>query len=84
MHFDLVHVYFFPAGSKVVKGVKRSNSFLNGQKKSTISNFKNNSANVLGMVREENVSTVTRSSDLSLRGQRSKKVKILKYLKFQK
>ena len=32
------------------------------------------------MVREENVSTVTRSPDLPVRGQRSKKVKISKYL----
>ena len=80
MHFDLVYVYFFPVGSKVVKGVKRSNSFLNGQKKSTISNFKNNSVNVLYINRDEKVSTVTPSSDLPLRGQRSKKVKISKYL----
>ena len=80
MHFCVVYLYYFSSRSKVVKGVKRSNSFLNGQKKSTISNFKNNSANVLDMVREENVSMVTRPSDLLLRGQRSKKVKISKYL----
>ena len=72
MHFCVVHVCFFSSRSKVVKGVKRSNSFLNGQKKSTISNCKNNSTNVLGMAREEKVSTVTPSSDLPLRGQRSK------------
>ena len=81
MHFCVVHVYFFSLGSKVVKGVKRSISFLNGLKKSTISNRKNNSVNVLDIVRDEKVSTVTPSSDLPLRGQRSKKVKIIKYFK---
>ena len=81
MHFDLVYVYFFPVGSKVVKGVKRSNSFLNGQKKSTISNRKNNSVNVLDIVRDENVSTMTPLSDLPLRVKGHKKVKILNYFK---
>ena len=69
---------FFSTRSKVAKGVKRSISFLNGLKKSTISNRKNNSVNVLDIVRDEKVSTVTPSSDLPLRGQRSKKVKFQK------
>ena len=61
---------FLGGGSKVIKG-----SFWN-PKKSTILNGKNNSVNVLHMDRHAKVSTVTSSSDLSLRGQRSKKVKM--------
>ena len=68
MHFCVVHAYFFSSGSKVIKGVKRSNSFFNGPKKSTISKCKNNSANVFYMDRDTKVSTVTQSSDLPLRG----------------
>ncbi len=50
----------------------------------TISNDKNNSANVVYMDRDAKVSTVTSSYDLPLRGQRSKKVKIWNYIKWQK
>ena len=84
MHFCVVHVYFFSSGSKVIKGVKRSNSFFNGPKKSNISNHKNNSVNMFYMDRDAKVSTVTPSSDLPLRGQRSKKVKFQNYFKLQK
>ena len=72
MHFCVVHVYFLSSRSKVINGVKRSKSFFNGPKKSNISNRKNNSANVFYMDRDTKVSTVTPSSDLPLRGQRSK------------
>ena len=57
-------------GSKVIKG--------------SFSNVKNNSVNVFYMNKYVKVSTVTPSSDLSLRGQRSKPVKISKYFKWQK
>ena len=84
MHFCVVHVYFFSSGPKVIKGVKRSNLFFNGPKKSNISNGKNNSVNMFYMDRDAKVSTVTPLSDLPLRGQRSKKVNFQKYFKSQK
>ena len=76
MHFAVICVYFFLSGSKVIKGVKRS--FLSitiDQKIDNISNGKNNSVSVFYMNRDAKVSTATSSSDLPLRGQRSKKVK---------
>ena len=78
MHFYLVCVIFFSSRSKVVKGVKRSNSILNWPKKWKISKPKNNYANTFFMDRNVILFTVAPLSDLQLRGQRSKKVKILK------
>ena len=73
MHFCVVYVYYFSSGSKVIKGVKRSNSFFNGPKKIKYFKSQNTSSNVLGMTREEKVSTVTPSSDLPLWGSKVKK-----------
>ncbi len=84
MHFCLVHAYFFVSRSKVIQGVKRSNLFFQWPKKSNILNCENKSVNVFYMDREAKVSTATSSSDLPLRGQRSKKVKMRKYFKWQK
>ena len=125
MHFDLIYVYQISARSKVIKGVKRSNSYFRslnctGQKSkqhpislgfvascldcsaeqksqwrrpgqrstkghyrsmtffsidwyfSTSSNGKTNTVIMLYMVRDTKVSTVTPTSDVPLRGQRSK------------
>ena len=82
MHFCVVHVYFFVSGSKVIKGVKRSNlSNAVDRKNQNISNGKNNSVIVFHMDRGTKVSTVITLPDLPLRGQRSKKVKIINYFK---
>ena len=67
-----------------LKGSKGQVCFSIGQKISNILNCKNKSVIVFYMDREAKVSTVATSSDLSLRGQRSKKVKIRKYFKWQK
>ena len=125
MHFDLIYVFQFSARSKVIKGVKRSNSYFRslnctGQKPkqhpillgfvascpgqwvkqksqwpwpgqrstkghygsmnfypidwkfSTFPNGKTDTVNMLYMVRDTKVSTVTPTSDEPLRGQRSK------------
>ena len=58
------------------KGVKRSNLFSIGPKILNISNCKNKNVVVFYMDREAKVSTVTSSSDLPIRAQWSKKVKI--------
>ncbi len=67
---------FFHRDRRSLRGSKGQIRFFNRRKKIIISNDKNNSVNVFHMDRETKVSTVTPSSDLSLRGQRSKKVKI--------
>ena len=64
---------FFISGSKVIKGVKRSNLFFNWPKKSSISKCKNKSVIMFYMDRGAEVSTGTSSSDLPLRGQRRSK-----------
>ena len=78
MHFPVVYVYLFLSGSKVIKGVKRSNlSNSIDRKNQNISKGKINNAIVFYMDRDAIVSTGTNLCDLPLRGQRSKKVKIL-------
>ena len=76
MHDEYGHFRFFPQKLNVVEcfNLNWNNAiFVFYMCILSFSNFKNNSANVSGMVREENVSTVTRSSDLTLRGQRKGK-----------
>ena len=77
-------VFFFIWVKSHQEGQKVKIRFSMGRKKSNISNRKNNSVNMFYMDRDAKVSTVTPSSDLPLRGQRSKKVKFQKYFKSQK
>ena len=71
----LQYICIFLSRSKVIQGSKGQICFSNDQKISLISNCKNKSVIVFYMDRDTKLSTVTSSSDLPLRVQRSKKVK---------
>ena len=63
----------FHPGQRSLRGSKGQIRFSMGQKKIKYFKSQNTSSNVLGMTREEKVSTVTPSSDLPLWGSKVKK-----------
>ena len=80
MHFCVVYVYFFHLGQRSSKGSKGQIRFSMGRKKSTISNCKNNSANVFYMDRYTKVSTVTPVIRPTVKGSKVKKGQISKII----
>ncbi len=79
MHFPIVHLYFL-SESKVIKGVKRSNSFLNKPNKTNY--FKWQKQQCQRVLHGQRCKSIHGDHfDLSFSGQRSKEVKIRKYLK---